>query len=274
MKQRPWPLLTLALAHLLTPVGNILVNSWLLEVNIKNYVEILLLPQNIGHAFVFFIVPIVSAVLIFIFRKWSYYAYICVMMIPFFYSLNSWLEQPKVATGIALILFYAVNIVIVRYFMHSAVRKVYFDARLRWWETKPRYLTDFVGHLMIQGQELTGQVKNISDGGLYLECESQIPLNEMFDLKFKFGEEEYKLAGSAVYKRTSAPAGYGLKLQLNSEMKTQLQKLLKHLEAEGSLVAGRVPGPEDSFAFWFKSLSHSSSAWVPQPPRRGPDKNN
>lgn len=263
MKRRPWPLIILAGIHLLTPIGNILVNSFLMKVSPISYAKALLHPNNIWHAVVFFGVPVAAAALIYACRKWAYWTYIGLMSVPFIYSFVSWTESPNLATGIALVCFYLINIAIVGYFVLPGVRVVYFNPALRWWETKPRYTTDFQAKIFLGEDNHSGQVKNISQGGLFIEGDFKVPLNENLRVQFQFAEQEYIAGGKAVYYRSMNPAGYGLRFDLDLAGEDQIANLIARLKVEGVLHSSHVPGPEESFSHWLKNIFKSKQAWIP-----------
>ena len=195
MKRKPWPLIVLALIHFLAPIGNIIINSYLMESNPVDYLRALLHPSNIVHATIFFGIPIFSSMLIYICKKWSYYLYVGVMSVPFIYSFFSWTNMPGLSTGFILILFYVINIMIVGYFLLPTVRRVYFDPRLRWWETRPRYLADYQATILIAGQSYPGQVKNISQSGIFVESESEFDVDQNLSITFKVADEKFELKG-------------------------------------------------------------------------------
>ena len=138
MKRRPWPIILLAIFHVIAPLGNILVNSYLAKVSLSVYLQVLTAPENLKTLLVFVLVPLAGAVLIYICKKWSYILYIVLMTIPFGYSLLSYLKNATFGMTVALVVFYFVNMLVIGYFLLPAVRRLYFDPRMRWWETKPR----------------------------------------------------------------------------------------------------------------------------------------
>ncbi len=254
MKQRPWPIVLLALFHVIAPLGNIVVNAWLAHIPLAYYLHILLAPGNRSTLFVFTLVPLIGAVLIYICRKWSYVAYIILMTIPFAYSLISYMRHTTLMMTVALILFYFVNIMVVGYFLLPTVRKIYFDPRMRWWETKPRYQTDFQCHVEHEGKQHWVEIKNISEGGVFLETPLEFPLGSPLKLFFRDPQGVLNLSGTIVYKRQLAPLGYGFKFTPESSKEPRLKGLIHKLQSDGAIVLGRVPGPEDSFVYWVRSL--------------------
>lgn len=254
MKQRPWPILILAFFHVFAPLGNILINAWLAKVDLTRYFQVLLAPENRVTLLVFTVVPLVGAVLIYICRKWSYLAYIALMTIPFGFSLMSYLKNATVAMTVALVVFYFINMLVIGYFLLPAVRRLYFDPRMRWWETKPRYKADFQSQVQFEGQQHWVEIKNISEGGAFLETSSDFPEGTLLKIFFKDSQGVIHLDGQIVYRRVQTPMGYGFKFDKASSKQPRLKELIRKLENEGSLIQGRLPGPEDSFAGWIKSL--------------------
>lgn len=254
MKKRPWPIIILALFHIVAPLGNILVNSWLAKVDLTYYIHVLLAPENRMTLLVFTVVPLIGAVLIYICKKWSYIAYIALMTIPFAYSLISYMKSATIPMTIALVLFYIVNMLVIGYFLLPAVRRLYFDPRLRWWETKPRYKADFQCQVEHEGQQHWVEIKNISEGGAFLETSSHFSEGTKLKIFFKDAHGVLHLDGEVVYKRMQAPIGYGFKFDKVSAKQPRLHELIKKLQSEGSLIESRLPGPEDTFIGWFQSL--------------------
>ncbi len=254
MKQRPWPIIILAFFHVIAPLGNIVVNAWLAKINLSYYLTVLMAPTNRMTLLIFTVVPILGAVLIYICKKWSYLAYIVLMTIPFGYSLISYFKNATLLMGIALVLFYIINMLVIGYFLSPAVRKLYFDPRMRWWETKPRYKADFQSQVEFNGQQHWVEIKNISEGGAFIETASDFPEGTLLKIFFKDSHGVLHLDGEVVYRRQQVPMGYGFKFDKTSAKQPRLKELIRKLENEGSLVQGRLPGPEDTFLGWLKSL--------------------
>ena len=185
MKHRPWAIIILALFHVVAPIGNILVNAWLAKVSFGYYLQALMAPENRVTLLIFIVVPLLGAVLIYICKKWSYLAYFALMTIPFGYSLFSYFKNATLAMTVALVLFYIINMLVIGYFLSPSVRRLYFDPRMRWWETKPRYKADFQSQVEFNGQQHWVEIKNISVGGAFLETASDFPEGTLLKIFFK-----------------------------------------------------------------------------------------
>jgi hypothetical protein len=129
MKTRPWPIIILSIFHIIAPLGNILVNSLLAKVDILFYLRVLMAPENRVTLYVFTVVPLVGAVLIYICKKWSYMAYIALMTIPFGYSLISYMKSATIPMTIALVLFYIINMLVIGYFLLPAGGRLNLDTK-------------------------------------------------------------------------------------------------------------------------------------------------
>lgn len=259
MKQRPWPIIILAVCHVIAPVGNILFNAFLTKIPLSVYFRALMLSENRATLLVFTVVPILGAFLIYLCKKWSYIAYVALMIIPVTYSVIEYSKNSTMAMGIGLALFFVINFLVVGYFMKPAVRRLYFDPRMRWWETKPRYKADFQCQVDYQNKQHWVEIKNISEGGAFLETNSDFNEGDVLKIYFKDAAGVLALDGEVVYRRNAQPIGYGFKFDKNSSREPRLKDLIKKLSTEGALIDSRMPGPEDTFVGWIKSTFKTKS---------------
>lgn len=253
MKQRPWPIIILAAFHVVAPVGNILFNAMLTKIPLGIYMKALLLSENRLTLAIFTLVPILGAVFIFMCRKWSYIAYVTLMIIPVSYSIIEYAKNSTFAMGVGLAVFFVINFLVVGYFLKPAVRRLYFDPRMRWWETKPRYKADFQCQVELKGQQHWVEIKNISEGGAFLETSSEFQEGDLLKIYFKDSAGVLALNGEVVYRRHAQPVGYGFKFEKVSSREPRLKELIRKLSTEGALINSRLPGPEDTFVGWLKS---------------------
>lgn len=265
MKRKPWPLIIIALLHVLSPIGNIIANSFLAKISILLYIKALLTPNELLRTTIFLLIPVVGGFLIYLCKKWSYYLYLLIMIIPFLYSYYSWQSQPNQNLGIYLISFYLINIIVVGYFVLPQVRVVYFDPRLRWWETKPRYAAEFETEVKWIDQKTKGEIKNISESGIFLQTSLELNQNARVEISFKFNNHLHHFLGEVIYTNANVtPKGYGLSLALNEKDSEDLRKLIRDLSEQGSLITSRAPSVEDSFGFWLSRLIHFKKGLLPE----------
>jgi hypothetical protein len=230
----------------------------------------LFLPEELFRTCIFLFIPVIGGLLIYSCKKWSYYLYLAIMTIPFIYSYLSWQSQPNQNLGAYLIAFYLINLVVVGYFVLPQVRLVYFDPRLRWWETKPRYKAEFETAITWVDKTAKGEIKNISEGGIFVQTELPINVNGRVNLNFQYNKTDHNFTGEVVYvNKNSNPTGYGISLILNESESVNLKKLIRDLSEQGTLITSRVPTDEDSFAYWFKRVVSLRKGLLPETPKKG-----
>jgi hypothetical protein len=265
MKRKPWSLITLAVLHWISPFGNLLINSYKVHASPVLFANALLEPVNLPHLLVLIFLPIIAGVLILICRKWSYVAYIVLMIIPFIYSFY-YTHGDFGFRNISFVLsLYVVNMFIVGYFMIPNIRRIYFDPRLRWWQSSPRFSADFAAALeQADGKLNNGQIKNISVGGFFIELEANLQLEATTTIKFKFQDQEYQIIAKPVFRKNRLPTGYGFKADPKNAKINKLEQIVEHLKSQGAIIQGREPTPEDSFMYWLKTAWKSKRAWIPE----------
>ncbi|MFN8792498.1 MAG: PilZ domain-containing protein [Bdellovibrionales bacterium] len=146
---------------------------------------------------------------------------------------------------------------VVGYFLMPTVRRLYFDPRLRWWETQPRYKTDFQCQVERGGGRYWVEIRNISEGGAFLQTSEIFSAGENLKIFFKDSQGVIALAGEVVYRRMMEPAGYGFKFDKPSTKEPRLKALIRKLEEQGALIRSPMPATEESFVSWLKSILES-----------------
>lgn len=260
MKQRPWPIILIAVLHGLAPLGNIIFNSLrsgreLMETwNFWYYA----LPKPLFISYV--VLPPLAGIFIYICKRWSYWSYVGCLLLIFASNAYGFWTQMNLANFLALSGVLLVDLLIVAYFVAPSVRKVYFDPRMRWWETAPRYHFDRSG--LIEGKDIL--IKNISKGGVLIETEHSFYENQNVELSWKYKEHLYTMTGTVVYQKPlGAHFGYGIRFHPTSETQNQMASLIKIIHSEGKIVQDRLPGPEDGFFIWLKNLIKNRQGLFP-----------
>lgn len=122
------------------------------------------------------------------------------------------------ARGVASLLthlaIYAVSIV---YFIHPRVRRLYFDPKMHWWKTKPRFDTHAAALCRLSTGHWTYPVlRNLSSGGCFLEAAVPPSTGEIVEVRIPvpFAAEVAVLHSRGEVRWVSRKAdriGYGVK---------------------------------------------------------------
>ncbi|MFM8270128.1 MAG: PilZ domain-containing protein, partial [Pseudomonadota bacterium] len=64
---------------------------------------------------------------------------------------------------------FLIYIISLTYFINPRIKRLYFDPKLQWWRTKKRYETHGPAIVQIKTKTLYPTLKNISEGGCFLE---------------------------------------------------------------------------------------------------------
>lgn len=265
MKQRPWSLVFLAVVHFIAPFGNIFINSSVMNVTALEYTKLLLHPDNRIFGILFLVLPILCGACIYSFKKWSYHLYLLLMCTAFIYSFVSWYQNQNSQNLTVLILFYGLNIILVSYFMIPNIRNIYFNSKIRWWETKPRYLTQIQTEIKHDNESNTGVIKNISEGGFFVDSSSVFKLNTPVLISFHFLNFFYEILAEVVFIKNpeAVEKGYGLKIIKIQSEKVSFKSLIAFHKKNHKIPRDEFKKPEETLGYWLKNILKKSS-WLPK----------
>ncbi|OFZ22296.1 MAG: hypothetical protein A2X94_02265 [Bdellovibrionales bacterium GWB1_55_8] len=215
----------------------------------------------------FFALLPMAGVAIYLCKKWSYPIFLLVAGLTIYSNFNTWSQAPDrfPAWGLALTLF--LDAVFVGYFLIPAVRTVYMDPRIRWWESKPRYLVNAPGSVKDADGEKNGTVADLSEGGIFFAAEETISPQEPVTVRFKSGDREIEVRGTVVYHRKNSGAahgGYGVQFLHTRETACAVRKMVRNLRRSGMEARGTSDWRED-LTTWFVTLAKTGKGLVPTP---------
>ena len=162
MKRRPWILVILAVLHIFAPIGNIVLNGIWSRFGLIKYISVAIQPQNLQQNWFSIAAPILAGISIYLCRKWSFYAYLALISTMFYISYQGYKMRYYPISLYSILFVYVANALLVAYFLIPAVRQVYFDPRLRWWQTRPRYRIFTPGKYKSGNKTETGFIENFS----------------------------------------------------------------------------------------------------------------
>ncbi len=263
MKTRPWPIVILALCHILAPLPNIMLSAHLQGVGLWQYLQTFPSPAELVLYMAFF--P-VAGVAIFCTKKWSFPVFLSAMAWGFFITYRSWAMVPDQFPIALLFGAFAVNLAAVGYFLIPEVKRVYFDSTVRWWEQLPRYYVVFGAELF----PLTGNtsvkctILDISEGGAFVRVASKSNFTEKVRIQFEAFGMDIELVGRIAHCGVGEKQGYGIQFEdMGRERKRMVKKLIKALRLLGSECNKRGNSIPTDFAAWTKGLM-SGKGLIPE----------
>lgn len=145
-------------------------------------------------------------------------------------------------TYISAILFSIIMIGVVTYFVviHDEFRVIFFNPRLRWWESDPRYYFNVIGHLKMEDEKkLEINLEDISINGIRThEINGINPnLEDTGMVTFKYEDIEMMLNFKIVWIESNM---LGLKfINTSNDQKKNIKRIIKSLKQKDSIREGR-----------------------------------
>ena len=275
MKEKPWPIIILALCHFIEPVCKFVFYSWYGGTPLFSLIRENLIPFHWISFIVFFSFPL-AGVAIYAVKKWSlpvFFAIECLTIVLHWHMLGEYsnlhiVHLTYLRPPILFTLFTVINMIVVFYFLHPAVRIAYLDPKIRWWESLPRYEVNWGTNLKQGAIELKGSVLNISENGafIFVPPPSSLKTDVPVQLGFSFGNLSFLFQSEIVHGFSfKGQEGYGIKFSFASSLQKDLLK--KCMKAVKLLNYERTIKPVpwfESFQQWGKSLLTSKEGLVPK----------
>ena len=262
MRVRPWPLVLLAVFHLVSPVFSVCASSYLSNLPLSEYLRRLFAVEPKFQLALFFLAPIAAGFSIWMMKRWSHTVFLISTVIMGLVNFQSWRHYPTLVTLPLLLGVFAVNFAVVTYFLLPAVRAVYFNRRLRWWETAPRYEFRTKGDLNGGFWDSPCDLQNISRGGVFLECPRALQHGERLTITFQAFNRSFRFEGRVAHVRPGG--GCGIEFLHTPESRTAARNLTQSLRTTGVPIVGRMARPEDGFQHWFLKLIRTGEGLLPE----------
>jgi hypothetical protein len=263
MKRRPWPLIILALFHCLSPFGNKISNALWSSLPVWTYLRVSYQWPNIEKNWPEFVFPVIAGIAIYLCRRWSFYIYLTAMLSLFVSSYIGY-QGRGYSVILELIAVYSINLLLVGYFLIPSVRRVYFNPRLRWWETARRYRAEMDAVIVCQSERFTGFVNNISKSGLFMKSAIVPPDKETVKIEFSFKNTKYHFSGTVIRHSDQQLVGFGIQFDHTLVSAKAAKALVQSLEDDGRLIESRLPSKDEGFWNWLKTLARTGQGLTPQ----------
>lgn len=274
MRRRPWPIVILAaLQVFVEPITNLLFNSWASHTTPSVYIRYFVQHREWLSLFYLFVLPPVMGACVYAMKKWSY---------GLFIACSTWMlwenfglvRQGTMPLSYAIAI-YVGNIGFVSYFLLPQVTAPYMNPKLRWWESKARFLVDWpVGITPAEATDsradhsaASGQIRDFSEGGVFLTLPGSLQMDQHVLLRIQPSDwESIEVQGRVVFSRPlGEQTGYGLQFTaLESQLRKDLSQLAKQLKKSGAPMRGGQESSWENFKTWARTLFTTGHGLLPE----------
>lgn len=209
----------------------------------------------------FTLLPI-GGLVIYICKKWSYYTYFLIMGLVLYFNYLKWKESPHLFEFVYVVSFLIINFFVVGYFLVPAVRSLYFNQRLRWWESQPRYLVGLEGEILKgEDEALHCKMENISANGASIRANQDYEGGEKITLCFTYEGYTFSIESEIKYVQGSL---MGVQFLHNEETKKQVQDVIQTSFSKKFLERNYAPPLLESFFLWLHRLLKTGKGIFPE----------
>ncbi len=268
MKSRPWPLVLLALGSFLSPVTNTILNAWIENKSVLDYLRYFFTNRSGSAIFEYYILDPISGIAIWTMKLWVY---------PFFLTLQSltlfknifiwWTEYQGRASGLVLAAVCLVNILVVTYYLLPQVRVFFFNRRMRWWEAAPRFHLGLPATLRREGQSpCPVRIVDISVGGFFSEAgPADLQVGNYVEVHFELMDVVYLVRGKIVHTGRGGAGNFGVQFDKFEEaLEDQLHSLIAALKVLGRATNRNTDMSLKNFKAWIVRLVKTGKGLVPE----------
>ena len=268
MRTKPWPLVILAICHVFAPIANLLFCAYLMHITPAQYFSAFIHTESALSIFAFFCLLPIAGIAIFAIKAWSYPVYIPIMAWSFYSSFRAVHDHPEYFSAISMSLAFLTTFLVVSYFLIPAVRAAYFDPRLRWWESQPRYPVDLPVEVKFGSLSTQARITDVALGGIFISSEQNFEVAQPVRVRFFLGEHELVLEAKVVHKGLQNKRGYGLQFVETSEMREKIKSGIQNFKKQGLEPLQPRNGKLEiqSGISWFARAIKTGKGWVPELP--------
>lgn len=263
MSQRPWPIVLIAIFHILAPIFNLVMSARLIDASIANYIQIQL-RQGILTFSIWMLLPVLAGTALLTFRKWSYFLFLGFMAGMMAFTWRQRLYYPHRVDLWTFALSEIFNLLMILYFLSPTVKEIYLNKRIRWWQQKPRYLLTSPGRVMIpSGSPAPFQLENFSEGGALITSPIQLELKKSYPMEFDILGEKVTVSGKPIHSHDNY---YGVLFDETLANRQVLRPMIQKLKKSRVPRRGQQLSLFASLWVWARDLLKSGHGIFPDIP--------
>jgi hypothetical protein len=239
MKYKPLVFRILSIFFMIEPLIKVLYFKALTHFDFNQIFDNLFSHHSLRDIFDFWLVFPLAGLMLLRLRKWTYFGFLALIGYLFFsimtYERYTWPYNSSSP------LFYHYGVVffaiaIFTYFLIPEVREPFFNRKLRWWETKPRYQALIPGTLSVRNLTFETQILDISVTGAFVKDSDLLVLGDTYQLQFEYQGISIQVPVEVVSKHMiNKQIGYGIHFRpLSIVQKLRIYKTVQRLRKSES----------------------------------------
>lgn len=126
-------------------------------------------------------------------------------------------------------------VVISLFLLKLEFRVPYFNPKIAWWESDPRYKISVPAQMTSSDHFYQGEIMDIGAGGCFLKSKENLRMDQLIHVKFSLFEQNFDCAGKIVWRTDSGvthPKGVGVRfLGLDKKNQIALRMTVKKLKS-------------------------------------------
>jgi hypothetical protein len=248
-------------------MNNLFLNAWFSHISPRVYLAYFVENRQWLSLFYLFVLPPIMGLSAYAMKKWSYVVFVAGSTWMLFHNFQAIREGSVPLSYILLI--YVGNIGFVTYFLLPRVHAPYLNPKMRWWESKPRYLVDWPCRVSISAESatLSCRIQDFSEGGVFLLSQDTIAMNQTLEIRLTPSMDEIiALKAKLVFSRpVQNSLGYGLQfIDLDKDSTKRLSSLARDLKRRGTAIRQGRDSTWLAFKFWAKRLITTGEGLLPE----------
>ncbi|HAR41213.1 MAG TPA: hypothetical protein DCS07_01045 [Bdellovibrionales bacterium] len=262
VKARPWSIIILALLHVGAPIFNSILSSSLQGLPVLAYLKLLVADSSWWGLFDYFLVLPLAGLAIYSCKRSSYPLVFLAVATTVFGNIQTWRSYPAYFPLWMLALVTLLDLLLVGYFLLPAVKILYLDPSIRWWESKPRYLIRAECQFSVGERTQKAWITDFSEGGLFLNESGELEAGSTLIFSGMLLERPLKVSGKVVYRRGGERPGFGVQFVGSSK---EVRSIIKELKRQKYPVRTPFDWKKD-FKEWLVLLFRTGKGIVPDKP--------
>lgn len=233
MPKRPLIITVIALCYLIAPVAIIVQGSFVSRIPLFG-------PHNIftrlyyTDIIILCLYPVCSIGLYSV-RKWGWWVFLGGSIALIVYNVVVYLISPMY--NIVLLVIFNVGLAVVAgIFFRKHIIAPYFNPRLRWWESDPRYRLEIAVYIVAGAERIGGEALDISESGCLVSLDKTLELGNIYPISIRCMDHQVDLQGRVMRRSSTgeSPDRYGMMfVKRDKDQKRDIDSLIRDLERGG-----------------------------------------